>query len=110
MVDHGRLLLVAMDYRFLLITAVYYRLNVNLVCRKCCLVVVLCCVLQMVPNGVFSVSSYLTENIAYYAQLGRKYTVAVILYHIRRMAQITVEYYRLIKIVIVYCRILSIGL
>jgi len=44
-IDHGRLLLVAMDCRLLLITAVYYRLNVNLVCRECCLVVVLCCVL-----------------------------------------------------------------
>jgi len=44
-IDHGRLLLVAMDYRLLVITAVYYRLNGNLICRECCLVVVLCCVL-----------------------------------------------------------------
>jgi hypothetical protein len=34
-----------MDYRLLLVAAVYYRLNVNFMCRECCLVVVLCCVL-----------------------------------------------------------------
>jgi hypothetical protein len=51
----------------------------------------------MVPNGVFSVISYLTENIAshlsvYYAQLGRKYTVAVTLYHIHRIGRSIIEY------------------